>query len=78
MPSGTRMQCRVIAGNLWSFCVGFSVEIANKLKKFKLTHYQSEDSLDFRFLFAIMPSVEETGNGGRLHCLPRLSRATRR
>src|SRR5580658_10494453 len=25
-----------------------------------------------------MPPVEETGNGGRLHCLPRLSRAARR
>jgi hypothetical protein len=25
--------------------------------------------LDFRFLFAIIASVEETGNGWRLHCL---------
>jgi hypothetical protein len=32
----------------------------------------------FRFLFAILLGVEETGNGGRPHCLPRLSKAARR
>jgi hypothetical protein len=35
-------------------------------------------AVDFRFLFAILLGVEETGNGGRPHCLPRLSKAARR
>jgi hypothetical protein len=36
------------------------------------------DPLDFRFIFAILAPVEETGNGARPHCLPRLSKAARR
>ena len=35
-------------------------------------------AVDFRFLFAILLAVEETGNGERPHCLPRLSKAARR
>ncbi len=32
-----------------------------KRKAFKLTHYPKQKPLDFRFLFAIVPLVEELG-----------------
>jgi hypothetical protein len=43
-----------------------------------LPHFATRLLLTFAFYSLFYSPLEETGNGGRPHCLPRLSKAARR